>query len=79
MIRNLLNSSTTLKPSTDCVIEDLDICLTYNNSKFAKQDLLWSNGTATGASNSCSYADLAVSPIGDKALSALENIFREIL
>ena len=43
VIRNLLNSRTTLKPSTDCVIEALEICLTCNNSKFAKQNLLQSN------------------------------------
>ena len=79
VIRNLLNSRTTLKPSTDCVIEALEICLTCNNSKFAKQNLLQSNGTATGAPNSCSYADLAVSPIGEKVLSASENTFRETL
>ena len=79
VIRNLLNSRTTLKPSTDCVIEALEICLTCNNSKFAKQNLLQSNGTAIGAPNSCSYADLAVSPIGEKVLSASENTFREIL
>ena len=74
VIRNLLNSRSTLKPSTDCVIEDLEICLTCNNSKFAKQNLLQSNGTATEAPNSCSYADLAVLPIGDKVLSASERI-----
>ena len=79
VIRNLLNSRTTLKPSTDCVIEALEICLTCNNSKFAKQNLLQSNDTATGAPNSCSYADLAVSPIRDKVLSASENTFCEIL
>ena len=79
VIRNLLNNRTTLKPSTDCLIETLEICLTCNNSKFAKQNLLQSNGTATGAPNSCSYADLAVSPIGDKVLSASENTFRGVL
>ena len=35
VIRNLLNSRTTLKPSTDCVIEDLEICSTCSNSKLA--------------------------------------------
>ena len=79
VIRNLLNSRTTLKPSTDCVIEALEIWLTCNNSEFAKQNFLQSNGTATGAPNSCSYADLAASPLGDKVLSASENTFREIL
>ena len=38
-----------------------------------------SNGTAAGAPNSCSYADLPVSPIGDKVLSASENTFRDII
>ena len=81
VIRNLFNSRTTLKPSADCVIEALEICLTCNNSKFTKQNLLQSNGTCTvtGAPNSCSCADLAVSPTGDTVLSASENIFSEIL
>ena len=79
VIRNLLNSRTTLIPSTDCVIKALEICLTCKNSKFAKQNLLQSKSTATGAPYLCSYADLAVSPIGDKVLSASENTFHEIL
>ena len=40
VIQNVLNSRAILKPSTDCVIKTLEICLTCNNSKFAKQNLL---------------------------------------
>ena len=41
-----------------------------NNSIFEKVHLLQTNGTATGAPNSCSYADLAVSPIDDAILKS---------
>ena len=31
-----------------------------NNSTFAKNHLLQTNGTATGVLNSCSYSDIAI-------------------
>ena len=43
------------KPSTECIIVGLEICLYNNNSKF--DHLLQTNRTATGAENSCSYSD----------------------
>ena len=66
------NKRATLKPSTECLIEALRICLYHNNSSFNKTHLLQTNGTATGAPNSCSYSDLALQPIDDA-------IFREKL
>ena len=36
-----------------------------NNSRFGTQNLLQLNGTATGAPNSCLYADLAVKVCSD--------------
>ena len=44
-----------LSPSTDCIIEVLQIRLTNNNSTLAGQNLIQTNGTAIRAANSCSY------------------------
>mgnify|MGYP001794966372 FL=1 len=63
MVEKALDTRSLKSPSTECVIEGLSICLFNNNSVFANEHLLQTNGTATGAPNSCSYADLAVSPI----------------
>ena len=52
------------------MIEALRICLYSNNSSFNNTHLLQTNGTATGAPNSCSYSDLAVQPIDDAILKA---------
>ena len=38
-------------------MEGLEICLLNNNSRFATIHLLHTNGTATGAPNSCSYSN----------------------
>ena len=38
-----------------------EICLLNNNSAFANIHLLKTNDTATGAPNSCSYSDIAIS------------------
>ena len=48
------------KPSTECTIEGLEICLYNNNSKFDQDHFQPRNGTATRASNSYSYSDLAI-------------------
>ena len=46
------------KPSTECIIEGLRICLFNNKSKFDQDHLLQRNGNATRAPNS--YSDLAI-------------------
>ena len=43
-----------------CIIEGLKICLYNNDSKFYQDHLLQTKWTATAASNSCSYSDLAI-------------------
>ena len=53
-VHDILNTRAIKKPSTDCLIEGLKLCLYNNNSVFACENLLQKNGTATGASNSCS-------------------------
>lgn len=67
-----------MSPSTQCIIEGLEICLYNNNSTFADLNLLQTNGTATGAPNSCSYADLAVTPIDNTVFNAMESSFTEM-
>ena len=47
-IRNALETRAYKSPSTDCIIEGLEICLKCNNSRFGSQNLLQLNGTATG-------------------------------
>ena len=65
-------------PSTNCNIEGLDICLYNNNSTFADLNSLQTNGTATCASYSCSYADLVVMPIDNAVFYAIETSFTEM-
>ena len=77
-LRVAYDKRTTLKPSTQCLIEALRICLYSNNSTFNNTHLLQTNGTATGAPNSCSYSDLAMQPIDDAINRAKAN-FPELL
>ena len=56
----------------------LEICLKCNNSRFDSQNLLQLNGTATGAPNSCSYADFAVYDMEKNVLQAKRNTFQEM-
>ena len=74
-VRNALEARTNKSPSTDCITEGLEICLKCNNSRFGSQNLLQLNGTATGAPNSCSYADLAVFNIDKNVLQAKRNTY----
>jgi len=41
-------------------------------------NLLQTNGTATGALNSCSYADIAVSPIDDGVFVQMTTNYKEL-
>ena len=66
------------KPSTDCIIEGLKICLYNNNSKFDQDHLLQTNGTATGAPNSCSYSDLAIYRLDELIKNEKINNFHEL-
>ena len=59
-VRLALKTRDSNKPSTECVLEVLQICLYNNNSIFDKNHLLQTNGTATGAPNSGSYSAIAI-------------------
>ena len=50
-VRLALNTRDSNKPSTECVLEGLEICLYNNDSIFDRNHLLQTNGTATGALN----------------------------
>ena len=78
-VYNILEKREENKPSTDCIIEGLKICLKNNNSVFAGEHLLQTNGTATGAPNSCSYADIAVEPIDNAIFDEMKTTYSEIL
>ena len=62
-VRNALETRAEKLPSTDCIIEGLEICLKCNNSRFGSQNHFQLNGTATSAPSHqalVSHADLAV-------------------
>ena len=46
--------------STQCIVDVLEICLTYNNSKFNHQNYLQTDVMAQGPHMSCSYANIAM-------------------
>ena len=77
-VKSALDSRTNLSPSTECIIEVLEICLANNNSTFAGQNIIQTNGTAMGAANSCSYSDLAIQRIDNAVIDAQRTIFQEI-
>ena len=77
-VTTFLNSRAVKDPSTECIIEGLSLCLYNNNSKFANENLLQINGTATGAPNSCSYADIAIAPIDDAVFEKMDSDFTEL-
>ena len=54
-------------PSTDCIIEAVEICLKTNNCQFANCNFIQKHGAAMGPKNASSYADLAMGSIDEKA------------
>ena len=66
-VRKALNSRSDNIPSTDCLVEAVEIFLRVNNCQFAGQSFVQKNGTAMGPKNACSYADLAMGIIDEKA------------
>ena len=78
MVENVLNTRLSKLPSTECVIEGLKLCLFHNNSAFANEHLLQTNGTATGAPNSCSYADIAVLSIDSVVTEKMNSDILEL-
>ena len=65
------------KPSTECIIEGLKICLYKSNSRFDQDLLLQTNGTATGAPDSCSDSDFVIYRLDKLINNEQNNIFGE--
>ena len=60
-VRSLLDSRSSKNSWSEYIMGEREICLLNNNSAFANIHLLKTNDTATGAPNSCSYSDIAIS------------------
>ena len=66
-VRKALDSRSSKFPSTDCIAEAVEIRLRVNNCHFSEQDFVKKHGPAMGLKNACSYVDLAMGIINEKA------------
>ena len=66
-VSRALDTREQLLPSTDCILEAVEICLKSNHSVFNETFYLQVHGTAMGPKNACSYADIAMGEIDHKA------------
>ena len=79
-VTSFLNMRKTKLPLTECIIrKGLRIYLYHNNSIFTGVNLLQNNGTATGAPNLCSYADITVAPIYNAVLDQKAICFDDLV
>lgn len=77
-VKKALNTREKKTPPTACILEALEISLKCNNSTFNNQHLVQTDGTAQGAPNSCSYADLATMDIDRKVIQSMNRRFQEL-
>ena len=68
-IAKALDSRSYKIPSTQCTVEAVKYGLEHNNSQFFNTNYLQIHGTAMDPKNACSYADLAMGEIHEKAKS----------
>ena len=66
-VRKALDSRLVKFPSTNCIVEAIEICLQTNYCQFSGINFVQKHGTAMGPKNACSYADLAMGLIDEKA------------
>jgi len=66
-VKKALNARENQLPSTNCILEAVEICLKSNHSVFKENFFLQIHGTAMGPKNACSYADLAMGEIDYQA------------
>ena len=66
-VRKALDSRSVKFPSTECIVEAIEICLQTNNCQFSGKNFVQKHGTAMGPKNACSYADLAMGLTDEKA------------
>ena len=67
VVKRALNSRSVNIPSTDCLVEAVEICLRVNNYQFSSQSFVQKHGTTIGPKNASSYADLVMGVIDEKA------------
>ena len=66
-VRKALDTRSSKFPSTDCIAQAVEICLRVNNCHFSEQNFVQKHGAAMGPKNACSYGDLAMGIIDEKA------------
>ncbi|XP_068691550.1 uncharacterized protein [Montipora foliosa] len=66
-IKNALDARSVKIPTTECILEAVEICLESSNCQFDNNNYVQQHGTAMGPKNACSYADLAMGVIDHKA------------
>ena len=76
MLLEAINTRSFKFPFTDCIAEAVEICR-VNNCQFSEQNFVQKHGTAMGPKNVCSYADLAMGLIDEKA--KLEGSLKPLL
>ena len=70
-----VDSWTNLPISSECIIEALEIRPTNNNSTFAGQNLMQTNGEWIGTANFWSFSELAVQPIDHAVINPQKKQF----
>ena len=74
--RKLLDSREVLEPSTDCIVDAIQITLEENIARFGDKVVKQCDGTAMGPHHACSYADAAADlAIDQKVMDAKTNPF----
>ena len=77
-VTSFLNMRETKVPSTECIKEGFKFANT-TIILLADVHLLQTNGTATGAPNSCSYAEIAVASIDNAVLDQKATCFDDLV
>ena len=63
-VPSLLDSRSLYNPSTEFILEGLEICLLNNASRIDNIHILQTNRAETGTSKSCPYSDIVISDHG---------------
>ena len=66
-VEKVLNDRELNNPPTECVFEDLRLCLECNNSVFNDKNFIEIDGTAQGSHLPCSYSDIAMAHFDNRA------------
>ena len=67
-VKYFLLKRSTNSPPVECILEGLELCLTYNDSIFNNRNFLQADGTAQAPHISCSYSDITISKFDTTAL-----------